>query len=58
MEHLDPRDQKRKNVPFIQLAIVFLMKVIESIKTIDDINDLLLTDELLMSMGGFNYESG
>lgn len=34
------------------------MKVIESIKTIDDINDLLLTDELLMSMGGFNYESG
>jgi len=54
LEHLDPQNQKRKNVPFIQLVLVFLMKVIGSIKTIDEINDLLLTDELLMSMCGFN----
>jgi len=54
LEHLDPQSQKRKNVPFIQLVLVFLMKVIGSIKTIDEINDLLLTDELLMSMCGFN----
>ena len=54
LEHLDPQDQTRKNVPFIQLVLVFLMKVVGSIKTIDEISDLLLTDELLMSMCGFN----
>jgi hypothetical protein len=54
LEHLDPQNQTRKNVPFIQLVLVFLMKVIGSIKTIDEISDLLLTDELLMSMCGFN----
>jgi len=54
LEQLDPQTQKRKNVPFIQLLLVFLMKVVGSIKTIDEINALLLTDELLMSMCGFN----
>jgi hypothetical protein len=54
LEHLDPQGQTRKNVPFIQLVLVFLMKVVGSIKTIDEISDLLLTDELLMSMCGFN----
>jgi len=54
LEHLDPQNQRRKNVAFIQLVLVFLMKVVGSIKTIDEINDLLLTDELLMSMCGFN----
>ena len=54
LEQLDPQKQKRKNVPFIQLLLVFVMKVIGSIKTIDEISDLLLTDELLMSMCGFN----
>jgi len=54
LEHLDPQKQRRKNVPFIQLVLVFLMKVVGSIKTMEEINDLLLTDELLMSMCGFN----
>jgi len=54
LEHLDPQKQRRKNIPFIQLGLVFLMKVVGSIKTIDEISDLLLTDELLMSMCGFN----
>ena len=52
--HLDPQRQRRKNVSFIQMTIVFLMKVVGSIKTIDEMSDLLLTDELLMSMCGFN----
>ncbi len=54
LEQLDPQKQRRKNIPFIQLVLVFLMKVVGSIKTIDEISDLLLTDELLMSMCGFN----
>jgi hypothetical protein len=43
LEHLDPQNRKRKNVPFIPLVLVFLMKVIGSVKTIDEISDLLLT---------------
>lgn len=54
LEHLDPQKQRRKNVPFLQIVLVFLMKVIGSIKAMDEISDLLLTDELLMSMCGFN----
>ena len=54
LENLDPEKQKRKNVPFAQILLVFLMKVIGSIKKMDQITDLLLTDELLMSMCGFN----
>jgi len=54
LEHLNPQKQQRKNVPFFQIVLVFLMKVIGSIKTMDEISDLLLTDELLMTMCGFN----
>ena len=54
LEQLDPQKQRRKNIPFIQLVLVFLMKVVGSIKTIDEISELLLTDELLMSICGFN----
>ena len=54
LEHLDPKKQRRKNIPFMQLVLVFLMKVVGSIKTMEEVSDLLLTDELLMSMCGFN----
>jgi len=54
LEQLDPQKQQRKKVPFFQIVLVFLMKVVGSIKTIDEIRDLLLTDELFMSMCGFN----
>jgi len=54
LDHLDPHKQQRKNVSFIQLVLVLLMKVVGSIKTMDEISDLLLTDELLMSICGFN----
>lgn len=54
LQHLDPKKQRRKNVSILQLVLVFLMKVVGSIKTVDEMSDLLLTDELLMSMCGFN----
>jgi len=54
LAHLDPQKQQRKNVLFIQLVLVLLMKVVGSIKTMEETSDLLLTDELLMSMCGFN----
>jgi len=54
LAYLDPQKQQRKNVSFIQLVLVLLMKTVGSIKTMEETNDLLLTDELLMSMCGFN----
>jgi hypothetical protein len=54
LDNLDPQKQKRTNVSFIQLVLVLLMKTVGSIKTMDEISDLLLTDELLMAMCGFN----
>ena len=54
LAYLDPQKQQRRNVRFIQLVLVFLMKVVGSIKTMEEVDDLLLTDELLMSMCGFN----
>ena len=35
LEQLDPQKQRRKNIAFIQLVLVFLMKVVGYIKTID-----------------------
>ena len=43
LQHMDPQKQRRKNVPFFQIMLVFLMKVIGSIKAMDEISDLLLT---------------
>jgi len=54
LDHLDPHKQQRKNISFIQLVLVLLMKVVGSIKTMEETSDLLLTDELLMNMCGFN----
>ncbi|MEA3223455.1 MAG: hypothetical protein U9P49_09885 [Thermodesulfobacteriota bacterium] len=58
LEHLDPQRQRRKNVSFIQMTIVFLMKVVGSIKTIDEMSDLLLTDEISHEHVWFQCLSG
>ncbi len=52
--NLDPNKQKRNNVNFSQILLVFLMKITGAIKKMDQIGDLLLSDELLMAMCGFN----
>jgi len=54
LENLDPNKQKRNNVNFFQILLVFLMKITGSIKMMDQMDDLLLSDELLMAMCGFN----
>ncbi len=54
LDDLDPEKQQRKNVPFDQIVLVLLMKVVGSIKSMEETQSLLLTDELLMSMCGFN----
>ena len=54
LENLDPQTQERQNLPFLQLVLIFLMKVIGSIPKMEPVWELLLTDELLMSLCGFN----
>jgi hypothetical protein len=54
LENLDPRTQERQNLPFLQLVLIFLMKVIGSIPKMEPVWEVLLTDELLMSLCGFN----
>ena len=54
LEELDPETQKRQNIPFLQFILVYLMKVIGSIPKMEPVWELLLTDELLMGLCGFN----
>jgi len=54
IEALDPGRQKRENIPFLQFVLIYLMKVIGSIPKMDPVWELLLTDELLMGLCGFN----
>jgi hypothetical protein len=54
LEELDPETQKREHIPFLQFVLVYLMKVIGSIPKMEPVWELLLTDELLMGLCGFN----
>jgi len=54
IEDLDPDCQKRENIPFLQFVLIYLMKVVGSIPKMDPVWELLLTDELLMGLCGFN----
>ena len=51
LQYLDPQKQRRKNIPFIQLVLVFLMKVVGSIKTIPASRSLV---GLRLSLAGYN----
>jgi hypothetical protein len=54
LEELDPETHKRENIPFLQFVLVYLMRVIGSIPKMEPVWELLLTDELLMGLCGFN----
>src|SRR4030043_25417 len=54
LEKLDPETQCRENIPFLQFVLIYLMKVIGSIAKMEPVWELLLTDELLMGLCGFN----
>jgi Transposase DDE domain len=54
IEDLDPGSQVRENIPFLQFVLIYLMKVVGSIPKMEPVWELLLTDELLMGLCGFN----
>jgi hypothetical protein len=54
LQGITPKNQQRELIPFIQFILVFLMKIIGSIPKMEPVHELLLTDELLMGICGFN----
>ncbi len=54
LEDLDPQTQQREHIPFLQFVLIYLMRVIGSIPKMEPVWELLLTDELLMGLCGFN----
>ncbi len=54
LEDLDSQTRQRESLPFLQFVLVYLMKVIGSIPKMEPVWELLLTDELLMGLCGFN----
>ena len=54
LQAITTKDQQRELIPFIQFILVFLMKIIGSIPEMEPVHELLLTDELLMGICGFN----
>jgi len=54
LEDITPKDQQREHTPFIQFILIFMMRIISSISKMEQIHELLLTDELLMGICGFN----
>lgn len=54
IEQLDPECQVRENIPFLQFVLIYLMRVVGSIPKMEPVWELLLTDELLMGLCGFN----
>jgi hypothetical protein len=54
LEDLDPQTREREHIPFLQFVLIYLMRVIGSISKMEPVWELLLTDELLMGLCGFN----
>jgi hypothetical protein len=54
LEDLDPQIREREHIPFLQFVLIYLMRVIGSIPKMEPVWELLLTDELLMGLCGFN----
>lgn len=54
LEDLDPQTREREHIPFLQFVLIYLMRVIGSIPKMEPVWELLLTDELLMGLCGFN----
>lgn len=54
LEDLDPQTREREHIPFLQFILIYLMRVIGSIPKMEPVWELLLTDELLMGLCGFN----
>ena len=54
LEELDPEDRKRASIPYLRFVLVTLMRCIGGVQSMLATHDVLLTDETLMAVVGFN----
>ena len=54
LEDLDPQDRTRASIPFLRFVLVTLMRCVGGVQSMLAMQDVLLTDEGLMAVVGFN----
>ena len=54
LEELDPEDRKRFNIPYLRFVLLTLMRCVGGVQSMLATHDVLLTDEALMALVGFN----
>lgn len=54
LDDLDPQTRTGANYPFLQFVLVTLMRCVGGVQSMLATHDLLLTDEALMGLVGFN----
>ncbi len=54
LEELDPGDRKRSSIPYLRFVLVTLMRCVGGVQSMLAMHDVLLTDEALMGVVGFN----
>jgi len=54
LEGLDPQDRKGASYPFIQFVLMTIMRCVGGVQSTLAMQDVLLTDEALMGLVGFN----
>ena len=54
LEELDPEDRKRASIPYLRFVLLTLMRCVGGVQSMLAMHDVLLTDESLMAVVGFN----
>lgn len=54
LEALDPKERVRATIPHVQLVLLMMMRCIQRIPSMAAMTETLLTDEVMMSLVGFN----
>lgn len=54
LEQLDPQDRTRASIPYLRFVLVTLMRCVGGVQSMLATRDVLLTDEALMALVGFN----
>jgi len=54
LEELDPQDRQRASIPYLRFVLLTLMRCVGGVQSMLATHDVLLTDEALMAVVGFN----
>jgi hypothetical protein len=56
LERLDPKDRVGASIPYLRFVLLTLMRCVGGVQSMLATQDVLLTDEALMTLVGFNAE--